>query len=366
MLPIFPPIKLSHLKTCICKLIGYRYSVDRHILMKSLLPLCLCFLLSACQSTGYHGPPSDHFDGTLFFFPEEAPKRQSAAYNAFIVKKTLSQFPWPPLSPNLRFPHSPPPPKMRVINHATVLMEGTSITIVTDPVFSYRVSPFPVIGPARRKPAALAIASLPAIDVVLISHNHYDHLDIPSLQRLEYRFHPLFIVPLGNKALLKRHKIQRVIELDWWQQISLKGSTITMLPAKHSSQRWIGDSNRSLCAGYGIHMDKKKIYFAGDTAYDHHFHSIRQRWGQPDIAFIPIGAYAPRALLKSEHIDPAEAVRVHLDLRAKRSIGIHWQTFQLSDVKPDAVLTALEDARQAHHVPATVFASSVLGKPIVP
>jgi L-ascorbate metabolism protein UlaG (beta-lactamase superfamily) len=321
-----------------------------------LLAILIILMVGGCQSIGYQGPVSDHFDGKRFHFPGESAKPQSLAYNAYIFWKAISQNPWPKLLENPKpSPKTNHFPQVRFINHETILIQSGETTILTDPIYSYRSSPLPIIGPARHRLPGMHFNELPKIDIVLISHNHYDHLDIPTLKRLEYQYHPLFIVPLGNKHLLKAHKIQNVVEMDWWQRISHHRTQITMLPAQHSSQRFVFDSNRTLWASYGIDFPGHKYFFAGDTAYNVHFKEIKRRWGKPDLAMLPIGSYEPRKLLRHEHLTPDDAMLAHRDLGAKRSFATHWLTFQLSNVYPDEVLQAFELALKKHHIPRQEF-----------
>jgi len=323
--------------------------------MKIVL-IMVFLLLSGCQSIGYHGPLSDHFDGRRFHFPGEPARAQSNQYDFFVLWKAISQNPWPQLVDNPTT-HSIPQryPAVHFINHASVLIETGDANVLTDPIYSYRPSPFPLIGSARHRLPGIPFDQLPPIDVVLISHNHYDHLDLPTLKRLERRFHPLFIVPLGNKKLLQANRFTHVKEMDWWQHITYKNVHITMLPAQHSAQRGMLDSNRSLWASYGIAFSGHKYYFAGDSAYNHHYQEIRNRWGQPDLSMLPIGSYEPRNLLKKEHLNPDEAMLAHLDLQSRRSFAIHWLTFQLSDVYPQQVLAAFKQARRKHHISDQAF-----------
>ena len=229
------------------------------------------------------------------------------------------------------------------------------MNLLTDPVYSYRASPSQWLGPARRREPGIPFAKLPPIDVVLISHNHFDHLDLPTLKRLQAQSNPLIIVPLGNKALLEKAGLSRVKALDWWQSIEVKGTKITLLPAKHSSQRWGGDHNLSLWTAYGIQMGGKRIFFAGDTAYEDHFKVIRQRWGRPDFSLLPIGEYAPRTLLQQEHLNPYEAVLAHRDLQSPLSLGIHFGTFLLGTSRPLITLQDLDKAREKEGVSPEAF-----------
>jgi L-ascorbate metabolism protein UlaG (beta-lactamase superfamily) len=165
------------------------------------------------------------------------------------------------------------------------------------------------------------------VDYVVISHNHYDHLDIQSLVGVQKKFDPVFLVPIGNSEVLKENGITKVMELDWWES----HGPIELVPAQHWSARGVFDRNRALWGGYVFRLNGKRVFFAGDTGYGPHFSKIRERIGMMDVAILPIGAYEPRDFMKNQHMNPEDAVLAHLDLGAKRSFGIHFETFQLTD-----------------------------------
>lgn len=218
------------------------------------------------------------------------------------------------------------------INHATLLIQMEAGTLLTDPIFSDVAGPGGILGPRRVRKPGLSLESLPRIDTVLISHNHYDHLDLPSLKALEKKDQPLFVVPLGNIPLLKRQGIARIVELDWWQKHQLEtGLSFSLTPAEHWSKRGLRDTCQTLWGGYLIESGPLKIFFAGDTAYNDHFKEIRKRYGKIDVSLLPIGAYEPRWLMKNVHMNPSDAVQAHLDLESALSLGIHFGTFQLTD-----------------------------------
>ena len=222
-----------------------------------------------------------------------------------------------------------------LVNHSTVLLQQRGSNILTDPIWSERASPLSWAGPRRRRKPGVSWENLPPIDTVLISHNHYDHLDLPTLRRLVARGDSTFIVPVGGARLLRSQNIGPTRELDWGEALSLPGSlpgcTIHCVPALHFSGRGIFDRNQTLWCGYVIECQQRLIYFAGDTGFGPHFAQIREKFGSPRLALLPIGAYEPRWFMSPVHMAPDEAVRAHKILSAKTSIAIHHGTFQLAD-----------------------------------
>lgn len=226
-----------------------------------------------------------------------------------------------------------PPPHLTWVGHATALLRLPSLTLITDPHFSERASPLPFAGPKRAYPPGLALADLPHIDAVLISHNHYDHLDVASVQALAAQpgGPPLFIVPLGLKAWFANLDIHTVVELAWWQAHTLKGMEIVLTPAHHWSARTPFDRRQTLWGGFALFGDGLKLIYTGDTGYAADFQGIRARYaerGRFDLALIPVGCFEPRDFMRSQHVNPADAVRIHQDLGARQSIGVHWGTFE--------------------------------------
>jgi N-acyl-phosphatidylethanolamine-hydrolysing phospholipase D len=217
------------------------------------------------------------------------------------------------------------------IGHSTLLIQLNGVNVLTDPHWSQRASPVSFAGPKRLMPPGLLFEDLPAIDVVLISHNHYDHLDVDTIKRLAATHHPLFIVPLGLKSWFATLGITNVDELDWWESRRLKGLTLTCLPAQHFSSRTLWDRNQTLWGGWAVAGETKKLFFAGDTGYYEAFKEIGSRIGPFDLAAIPIGAYMPPTIMKMTHITPEQALQVFADVRAKRFLGIHWGTFDLTE-----------------------------------
>lgn len=252
------------------------------------------------------------------------------------------------------------------INHSTTLLQIHGVTILTDPVFSNYVGPFRWLGIKRVTPPSHEIKSLPRIDVILISHNHYDHLDAGSLKQLISLYNPLIVAPLGNEPLLRSLGAQKVVELDWWETHHLNDSLhIHLTPALHWSRRSLWDTCRSLWGGFVIESLRLKVFFAGDTGYHSHFQMIYQRFGAMDLSLLPIGAYEPRWLMKEAHMNPSEAVQAHLDLQSKQSMGIHFGTFRLTDEGIDDPIHELKKALTEKSINPTLFIAPWIGQTIV-
>ena len=275
-----------------------------------------------------------HFDGKRFYNPNAPQARWLLA----ALRWKLTSRPEP--SPSFISDVEQSIPARRVegsallitlVNHSTVLLQQSGLNILTDPIWSERASPLSWAGPRRRRKPGIAWENLPPIDAVLISHNHYDHLDLPTLKRLRSRGSPAFIVPVGVAQLLRSENIGPVHELDWGESMALAGCTIHCAPALHFSSRKIFDRNLTLWCGYVIQCRERLIYFAGDTGFGAHFAYIREKFGPPQVALLPIGAYEPRWFMSPAHMAPEEAVRAHEILGATTSIAIHHGTFQLAD-----------------------------------
>jgi L-ascorbate metabolism protein UlaG (beta-lactamase superfamily) len=304
-------------------------------------------------------PVSDHFDGERFWNLDRSKTIKKGFRD--VLKWKLSPRPlgaWPTRIENKFIPELPRSldagqVAVTGINHATDLIQFQGLNLLTDPVFSERVSPVSWIGPRRVRPPGVAFDALPRIDVVLISHNHYDHMDLPTLVRLYRRDRPRFIVPLGNARILSG--IAGVVELDWWQDLSVDDATITLVPVQHWSGRSLFDRRRALWGGFHIRRGAATAFFAGDTGYGDHFAMIRERLGSPGLSILPIGAYEPRWFMKDQHINPDEAVRAHLDLGSRVSVGMHFGTFRLTDEGIDDPVVALEESRRSRSVPDDSF-----------
>ena len=264
-------------------------------------------------------------------------------------------------------------PTITWIGHATVLAQLGGLNVLTDPIFSTRASPLSFLGPARAQKPGLWLHELPHIDLVLISHDHYDHLDDNSVRALAAQSGgaPLFVVPLGLKAWFAERGIENVVELDWWQSHRLGDVEIVLTPVQHWSGRGLTDRMHTLWGGFALFAPQLHLFFAGDTGYSKDFADIREHFasrqdaahgGGFDIALLPIGGYEPRWFMQPQHINPDEAVRVHRDLGAKASLGIHWGTFQLTDEPLDEPPRALAAARRAQGVAESAFFTLAIGQ----
>ena len=218
------------------------------------------------------------------------------------------------------------------IGHSSFLIKKNGITILTDPIFSERASPFKNIGPKRLIPPAIYLTDIPNIDYVTISHNHYDHLDIDSLVKISKNYPDVvFLVPAGDLKLLERKKIRNAYQFNWWESYESKDITFTFTPVQHWSKRGLFDRNKSLWGGWYMKFNDYSLYHAGDTGYSNDFIETKKKLGSPKYAFIPIGAYDPEWFMQSSHVNPEDAVKIMLDLEAEHSFGMHWGTFVLTD-----------------------------------
>ncbi|PXA88904.1 hypothetical protein DMC47_29275 [Nostoc sp. 3335mG] len=284
----------------------------------------------------YQGPVTDHFDGLRFFNPDH-PDTDRSLRQVMQWKLREKAAAWPKsvavqqALPDARVDGL----RITMVGHATLLIQAAGLNLLTDPVWSDRASPVRFAGPRRVTAPGVAFDRLPPIDAVLLSHNHYDHLDADTLRRLHAAHRPLIVTPLGNDAIVRRIVPDaRVAVGDWWDRIDLPGGAhADIVPAHHWSARRPGDRRMALWGGFILHSSAGRVYFAGDTGYGDGaiFRDMRQRCGAADVALLPIGAYAPRWFMADQHTDPEEAVRMMTDLQARSAIGIHWGSLQLTD-----------------------------------
>lgn len=295
----------------------------------------------------YKGAKSDHFDGQKFINKSGAKAQGLTDVIKWQAQRKLG--PWTKITDNshgLKPPEEAHSIRVTFINHSTFLIQVDGVNILTDPVYSKRVSPFTWLGPSRMRPPGILFEDLPRIDFVLISHNHYDHLDESTVKRLYHKFQPLFITPLGVDAFMQNLGIEKVVSLDWWQEMPLNNEmTVASVPAQHFSGRGMLDRDATLWCGYVLKRAAGNIYFAGDTGYDQSiFEEIGQSMKPIALSLIPIGAYKPVWFMSPVHISPQQAVQVHLDLHSEQSIATHFGTFALGD---DGQLEPVEDLRKA-------------------
>jgi L-ascorbate metabolism protein UlaG (beta-lactamase superfamily) len=315
-------------------------------------------LRSLLGGPGHRGPKTDHFDGERFFNPVGSTGRSFAEVRRW--RRTSSPKPWPQWVENRARPAPPArlaPGEIALtfVNHITFLVQFRGLNVLTDPVYSQRVSPFTSIGPKRVRDPGLPFEDLPAIDLVLVTHNHYDHLDMPTLVRLQRTHSPCFVTSLGNKALLESFGLRSVQELDWWQQASVPNAQVTMTPARHWSARSPRNRNSTLWGGFVVEADDRRLFFAGDTGYGAHFREVRDRCGPLDLCLLPIGAYEPRWFMEEQHMNPDDAVRAHLDLGTELSVGTHFGCFRLTDEGIDDPVVDLATARRKYALAPQAF-----------
>ncbi len=294
-------------------------------------PFAVGILLSAPT---YKGPVTDHFNGKQFINPTGVKAKglpdvlkwvRERKRSTWIYKRDVKvgPRPLPRYDGGVRITH---------VNHSTFLIQVDGVNIITDPVWSERVSPFTFAGPKRMRPPGINFDDLPKIDLVLLSHNHYDHLDITTLKKIHDKYNPKYIVPLGVGGYLNSKNISAVQELDWWQTTAFgTGFTIEAVPAQHFSGRGTLDRDRTLWCGFAIHGAHGNVYFAGDTGYNPKtFKEIGERT-KPTLAILPIGAYKPEWFMSPIHCSPDEAVQIFKDLGSPQSIASHFGTFPLAD-----------------------------------
>ncbi len=314
---------------------------------------------------------SDHCDGERFFNPGGIQARSFSDLPKWWLQRLFgSAKRWPQSLPAAPIPNLPEQVgdsqiAATFIGHATYLLQLPGFTVLTDPVFCTRAGPFDKLGPKRVRPPALRLEQLPPIDAVLLSHNHYDHLDLAALHWLAKHRRPRIFAPLGLQEWLTARKIGNVVELDWWQLFRTeKNVDVICTPAQHWSSRWPWDRCRTLWGGWWVKTGGRAVWYAGDTGWSPHFAEVRQRLGAPDLALLPIGAYEPRWFMAGVHMNPDEAVRAHLILGAKRSLGMHHGTFRLTDEGIDDPARALATARQKQGVMPADFPTPAIGETI--
>ena len=305
-------------------------------------------------------PKSDHFDGNRFSNRNGADKGLGDLVRFFWTSLWNTED-WPSAIEN---PAAGPVEarvteglKVTYVNHATVLIQTAGFNILTDPVWSERVSPVRFAGPKRVRAPGIPLADLPEIDLILVSHNHYDHLDTRTLEtvRSQQDKEPMIVSGLGNAGLLRSVGYENAVELDWDQQTQLGDLAIHFVECQHRSGRALHDQMRTLWGSFVVQTPSGSIYFAGDTGYSPHFKEQGDRFGPFALSILPIGAYEPRWFMKDIHLNPEEAVLAHKDLRSRQSLSIHFGVFQLTWEGVDAPVRALEHAQMNHKLDERAF-----------
>ncbi len=304
----------------------------------SMLPFLATTPASAAGAPPRGGRPSDHFDGERFFNPGSEPP--GGFGDVLRWKWSGGQVAWPRRNPS-PFPPDRPPARVRtglrvvLVGHSSFLIQGGGLNVLADPVWSDRVSPVSFAGPRRINAPGIAFDDLPPIDAVLVSHNHYDHLDQATLDRLWRRDQPMIVAPLGNERAIRGGEREMEVRTADWGEIVTLGprATVRLEPARHWSRRGPGDQNRALWSAFTLRLGNKTVYFAGDTGFGdgRTFEQAAARSGPIDLALLPIGGYAPRWFMQEQHMNPEEAVRALELLGARHALGCHWGTFQLTD-----------------------------------
>lgn len=308
----------------------------------------------------YRGPRSDHFDGVRFFNPGQ-PTTDKSILDLLRWQFAGRSAAWPNAVPARLARPDDRVGGLRVtsVGHSSLLIQVANLNVLTDPIWSDRASPVSFAGPKRVTAPGIAFEALPPIDVVLLSHSHYDHFDVPTLRGLQARFRPLFVGPLGMDTLVGRLIPNVRIKVgDWGDRLDVSdGISVRIVPANHWSSRRLSDRRMMLWCGFLVRAAYRQIYYAGDTGYGDGsiFRMMGDRYGACDLALIPIGAYAPRWFMRTQHVDPDEAVQIMLDCGAPRALGIHWGTFRLTDEPRDEPLLRLAKALEQRDLPPARF-----------
>jgi L-ascorbate metabolism protein UlaG (beta-lactamase superfamily) len=327
----------------------------------SLIGGAVALIVAGC-ATYYAGAQMSHFDGTRFFNPAEPYNRGWSDFWRWQFTRTPADWPESIANPVVGKPPARVPGQellITFVGHSTVLVQTNGLNILTDPIWSERASPLSFAGPKRVRPPGVAFEDLPKIDAVVISHNHYDHMDLPTLEMLWARDRPKMIVPLGNETTLKDSIAGiETIALDWNQSVDLGGGTrVVATPVQHWSQRGVFDRDKALWAGWLVDTPGGAVFFAGDTGFGKGWwiDEVVKLTPRIRLAILPIGAYLPQWFMAYAHVNPAEALASFQRLKADAGLGVHWGTFPMADDNPDIVLTDLKTARAATGINDDVF-----------
>jgi len=334
---------------------GIRRSI---VLILTLLALLAVPALAQTVEHIPNAPDVPHSNGDTFFNPGAEPHGNFFAFLRWVSSRgNREPWYWIPSEPG-----PPPPPRVygdtllvTFINHSTVLLQTNGVNILTDPIWSERCSPVKWAGPKRYRKPGIRFEDLPKIDVVIISHNHFDHMDEGTLQRLVERDSPAILAGLGSDEDLEEMGIAGGVELDWWDQVTIKGTRFDFVPAQHFSSRGMWDRNKALWGGFVIETGSGPVYFAGDTGFAPFFQDLRKVFGPMRLSMLPIGAFLPKWFMGPVHLSPAEAVKAHGILESRHSLGIHFGTFPLADDGQTEPIDSLRAALDREAIPDTVF-----------
>ncbi len=307
----------------------------------------------------YRGPVSDHFDGKKFNNPGGV---QPGGFRDLVKwMRNREKGEWK----EIKDAGFGPAPEERIdgdsivvtfVNHSTFLVQTQGLNILTDPVWSERASPVSFAGPKRMRPPGIRFEDLPKIDVILLTHNHYDHLDIKTMKKLADEYAPAIYTTLGVGKYLEKKGIKNVTEMDWWNETEMiPGLRLICTPAQHFSGRGSFDRDRTLWSGFAIMTEKGSIYYSGDTGFGDFFNEIARRIAPVRLAFLPIGAYKPAWFMSPIHTSPADAVKIHKIIKSPQSIGMHFGTFPLADDSREDPVIDLKIALEKEGIPGEDF-----------
>jgi L-ascorbate metabolism protein UlaG (beta-lactamase superfamily) len=327
----------------------------------------------ASRVSPYEGPVSDHFDGKQFFDPDGVPPKSLGELLRWQFGSDRQRQAWPEWAPS---PHADTPPprvdggkvRLSFVGHASWLIQTSGLNILVDPVWSERASPVSFAGPKRHNDPGIAFDALPDIDVVLVSHGHYDHLDLATLSKLSAKFSPRVVTPLGNDLTMRSaDEAIKAEAFDWHDRVELGGGVaVTLVPTRHWTARGLFDRNKALWASFVLETPAGKLYIVCDSGYGDgtHFRKVAEKHGPLRLAILPIGAYEPRWFMKDQHMNPADAVKALADCGAAQALAHHHGTFQLTDEAIDAPVTALHAALDEAELPRERFATLKPGQAV--
>ncbi len=348
--------------------------ITTHMLLVVLLilvgvPLSFFVIGALLSAPKYSGPISDHFDGKKFTNPTGVRAKGLAEVFQWMMNRKRGVWKEDLTAAYGVRPLAREKETIRItfVNHSTFLIQVDGLNILTDPIWSKRTSPFSWAGPKRMRPPGIRFEDLPRIDVVLLSHNHYDHLDMPTMRMIFGGHHPRIVTSLGVKAFLDQERIAGATDLDWWQELKLSDAmTVQSVPAQHFSGRGSLDRDATLWCGYVLKTSKGNIYFAGDTGYnDQTFNQIGERFGSMRVSLLPIGAYKPTWFMSPIHVSPEQSILIHKEVNSQLSIGTHFGTFPLADDSSDDPKNDLELALKNSNVSPDSFKTLKEGEVLI-